>query len=579
VTASLDQAAIRNTIDHLRAIRPALAEAVAVAANADLATAIAPEGISTPRTVNLPVIGGRTLATLVLGCGRGGMARAIAASLRDNDAPTVVIVIETDPARLLATLVCDDWSAVLAEPRIRFAVGTDPRETVPAAVPEAPFCLLERGLNPGVGLVPGDEPARSEEIQARADTAAGIVLAEFKRACQEQAARHPASDGPPTLPTGRWRIHSSVSTSTTALKHLAPSILGAAGRAGHTTLVQLAESSSDPFVSSRTSIASLDSEADLVVGFLRPGRSIIPWRDDFPSLVLVSSNPRLLPIETFAWSDRDLVVVTDPDFAEAYRGLGLDPLVRSLATEVPSIAKIEATPSPECDVLLVGNIPPASSVVEDLSEKLQRLIEEMAADWVQHPDATIDEVIATTTIRGDEAFLEGIRLALGYETTRRRRIGTAITLAEAGFAVRVHGEEAWREALAETAAEGCWHGWMPSGVAQSAAFRRAGVSINVNSLATPNMINMRGFEVPAAGGVLVSDDRPALRAAFDVGTEVLAFRRLDELPDLVGDVLRDRDRRDAIAAAARARVERDHSWDAWWAWAEKELRARFPSRK
>ena len=579
MTAPLDQASIRDTIDRIRVVRPDLAAVIAVAANADLAAAIAPDEAPSPRTVNLPVVGGRTLATLVLGCGRGGMVRAIAASLRDTDAPTVVIVIETDPARLLATLVCDDWSAVLAEPRIRFAVGVDPRETVPAAVPEAPFCLLERGLNPGVGLVPGDLPARSEEIRARADTAAGIVLAEFKRACQEQAARHPAPDGPPTLPVGSWRIHSSVSTSTTALKHLAPSILGAAARAGHATSVQLAESASDPFVSSRTALASLESEADLVVGFLRPGRSLIPWREDFPSLVLVSSNPRLLPIETFAWSDRDLVVVTDPDFAEAYRGLGLEPLVRSLATEVPSIAEMEATPSPECDVLVVGNIPSASSVVEGLSDNLQRLIEEMAADWVRHPDATMDEVIATTTIRGDESFLTSIRLALGYETTRRRRIGTAITLAEAGFVVRVHGEEAWKDVLAGTAAEGCWHGWMPGGVAQSAAFRRAGVSINVNSLATPNMINMRGFEVPAAGGVLVSDDRPALRAAFDVGTEVLAFRRLDELPDLVGDVLRDRERRDAIAAAARARVEHHHSWDAWWAWAEKELRARFPPRK
>ncbi len=579
MTASPDQAAIRNIIDHLRAIRPELAESVAVAANADLANAIAPDGIPTPRTVNLPVIDGRTLATLVLGCGRGGMVRAIAASLRDTDAPTVVIVIETDPARMLATLVCDDWSAALAEPRIRFAVGADPRETVPSAVPEAPFCLLERGLNPGVGFVPGDEPARSAEVRACVDTAAGIVLAEFKRTCQEQAARHPASDGPPTLPAGRWRIHSSVSTSTTALKHLAPSILAAAGRAGHTTSAHLAESASDPFVSSRAWTASLDSEADLVVGFLRPGRSIIPWRDDFPSLVLVSSNPRLLPIETFGWSDRDLVVVTGPAWTGPYESLGLRPEVRGLATEVPSLAEMASVPVIECDVLAVGNIPSAGTVVEGMSASLISLIEEMAADWVAQPNADIEDVIATTTIAGDEAFMTSIRLALGYEATRQRRIAAVIALAEAGFSVRVHGEEAWVAALAGTAAEGCWHGWMPAGPEQSAAFRHAGVALNVNSFAAPNMLNMRSFDAPAAGGVLVTDDRPAVHEAFEVGREALVFNGIDELPDLVGDVLRNRERRDAIATAARARVKRDHSWDAWWAWAEARLRERFHANK
>ncbi len=579
MTASLDQASIRETIERIRAVRPDLATAVNMVRDADLAACLAPATAPAPRRVHLPVADHRTLATFVLGCGRGGVVRAIAASLAETDASTVVVVVETDPARMLATLTSDDWSAAIAEPRIRFAIGADPRVTLQAAVPEAPFCLLERALSPGVGFVAGDVPDRASEIGKRLDTASRIEFDRLKRTCLEQETKRRQPNGRPNLPDGCWRITSSVSRSTTALRHLAPSILDAAAAAGHTTKVHLADPDADPFSNSRSVHAFVESDPDLVLAFLRPGRVLMPWREDFPSLVLVSSNPRLLPIESFPWSERDLVVVTDPNFAESYRRLGLDPLVRSLATAVPSIDEMANTPAPSCDVLVVGNIPPASRVVDGMTRNLEDVIEAMAADWVQHPEATVEEVIATTNIRGQESFLDSVRIALGYETTRLRRIGAVTTLAEAGFSVRVHGEEAWKDVLAGTAAEGCWHGWMPSGVAQSAAFRRAGVSINVNSLATPNMINMRGFEVPAAGGVLVSDDRPALRAAFDVGTEVLAFRRLDELPDLVGDVLRDRDRRDAIATAARARVERDHSWDAWWAWAEKELRARFPSRK
>jgi spore maturation protein CgeB len=85
---------------------------------------------------------------------------------------------------------------------------------------------------------------------------------------------------------------------------------------------------------------------------------------------------------------------------------------------------------------------------------------------------------------------------------------------------------------------------------------------------------MRTFEVPAAAGVLLTDDRPALRQAFEVGVEVLAFERVDELPEVVGEAIESVDRRTAIADAGRERVRRDHTWDAWWAWAETQLRRR-----
>ncbi|MCP3860470.1 MAG: glycosyltransferase family 1 protein, partial [Phycisphaeraceae bacterium] len=46
------------------------------------------------------------------------------------------------------------------------------------------------------------------------------------------------------------------------------------------------------------------------------------------------------------------------------------------------------------------------------------------------------------------------------------------------------------------------------------------------------------------------------------------------LPDIVGGVIESADRRRAIANAGRERIRRDHTWDAWWAWAERELRRR-----
>jgi hypothetical protein len=46
----------------------------------------------------------------------------------------------------------------------------------------------------------------------------------------------------------------------------------------------------------------------------------------------------------------------------------------------------------------------------------------------------------------------------------------------------------------------------------------------------------------------------------------------------VSGVLTSGSRREAIGLAGRNRVERTHSWDSWWTWAESRLRARLPDR-
>jgi spore maturation protein CgeB len=49
-----------------------------------------------------------------------------------------------------------------------------------------------------------------------------------------------------------------------------------------------------------------------------------------------------------------------------------------------------------------------------------------------------------------------------------------------------------------------------------------------------------------------------------VPNEALAYRSLEELPEIARSLLADPGRRRAIRAAARARALRDHSWEARW---------------
>jgi hypothetical protein len=243
------------------------------------------------------------------------------------------------------------------------------------------------------------------------------------------------------------------------------------------------------------------------------------------------------------WSDRELVVVSAPAFAEVYTRLGVATRVRTLATFVPPAEALQGgTP---CDVLIVGNVPGGTTI-----------------------DRTFDDHATALRWANDPSSVASNDRALAYEATAQRRAAAAVTLAQEGFDVRIHGGPEWVPLIAGTAAEGCWFGPLDPVHDQAPAFAAARCVINVNSFATPGMVNMRTFDVPAASGVLISDDRPALHAAFEVGREVLAFSRPEELPALVRTVT---DR--SIGTAGRARVEREHTWDHWWKWAEVELRA------
>ena len=557
-----------------RTLRPAIESAT----ESEILRSIAPPSAQTTETIDpivLPRRDGRDVGIIVLGCGRGAVARRLATELGRSAPSSTLIILETDAHRFLATLLVDEWNDLLADPRVRFAIGPFPDTALREAIPPPADPLLEFGLG-GLAMIPGDDPAHAGAIRNALQTVAGLVITRFQSR-RHQARAEVTQKISAGLSSGPWNIFSSVSKQTTALKTLAPSIIDAARRAGHHGTTHL-QDDADPFRDSKALRAALDVDIDLALSFLRPGGNLAPWLQGIPSLILVSSHPRLLPIETFDWTDQDLVVVTDPEFAPAYRQLGITPEIRALATDIPDHDAMNSVGHPPCDVLSVGNIPSASSVVDGLPPQLAELIDSLAADWVRHPRTTVDELISTTNIRGDDRVMNAVRLALGYAATRIRRITSVIALAQAGFNVRVHGGADWASALHGTAAEGCWQGWLPTGPTQSAAFRDAGVVINVNSFATPGMLNMRSFDVPAAGGILVCDDRPALHQAFQVGVEALSFNLIEELPDLVSGVLATGSRREAIGHAGRKKVERTHSWDSWWTWAESRLRERFVAR-
>lgn len=109
------------------------------------------------------------------------------------------------------------------------------------------------------------------------------------------------------------------------------------------------------------------------------------------------------------------------------------------------------------------------------------------------------------------------------------------------------------------------HGW-PAGSVPSDAIPRimqqSVVSLNFANSRGRNQVKARTFEVPGAGGFLLTEYAPGLETHYEIGREIEVFRGEDELIEKARFYLEHPAERDAIARAGHARTLRDHTYDA-----------------
>jgi spore maturation protein CgeB len=117
-------------------------------------------------------------------------------------------------------------------------------------------------------------------------------------------------------------------------------------------------------------------------------------------------------------------------------------------------------------------------------------------------------------------------------------------------------------------------------------FNATDVNINLHSSAAVqgvdpagDFVNPRTFEIAASGAFQLVDRRAELADLFDIGTEQIVFDDVAELPRLVTYYGAHPDERRQIAAAARARVLREHTYEQRMQTALAQLADWFPELK
>jgi len=109
------------------------------------------------------------------------------------------------------------------------------------------------------------------------------------------------------------------------------------------------------------------------------------------------------------------------------------------------------------------------------------------------------------------------------------------------------------------------YGW-PKGPTSAKAIpdiiRDSIISLNfANSFKGRNQIKARTFEVPGAGGFLLTEYTPGLEQFYTVGKDIEVFRSIDELTDKIGFYLRHPEKRDSIALSGFKKTCRDHTYE------------------
>ena len=87
------------------------------------------------------------------------------------------------------------------------------------------------------------------------------------------------------------------------------------------------------------------------------------------------------------------------------------------------------------------------------------------------------------------------------------------------------------------------------------------ISLNFANAKGRNQIKARNFEVPGAGGFLLSEAAPGLENYYKTGEEIDAFSDTDELILKIQYYLAEHEHRDRIARAGFERTRREHTYE------------------
>ncbi|MCY3914299.1 MAG: glycosyltransferase [Chloroflexi bacterium] len=162
----------------------------------------------------------------------------------------------------------------------------------------------------------------------------------------------------------------------------------------------------------------------------------------------------------------------------------------------------------------------------------------------------------------DVVFVGDARHNMGHLPSTRLRVDLVEVAARSGLRVAVWGR-GWEKLDADSPARQRHEGLtlLPA-AAVARTYRRAKIALNAHHAQMREGVNMRTFEISAAGAFQLCDAKARLGELLEIGDEVAVYEGVDDLADLLHRYAADDAARARIAEAGRRRVLRDHTYTA-----------------
>lgn len=87
------------------------------------------------------------------------------------------------------------------------------------------------------------------------------------------------------------------------------------------------------------------------------------------------------------------------------------------------------------------------------------------------------------------------------------------------------------------------------------------VSFNCTSRQMKGAVNQRIFDVPACGGFVLTDYREQMENLFEPEREIISYRDISEIPQMLERCIKDKNMREKVSAAARKRILSEHTYE------------------
>jgi len=287
----------------------------------------------------------------------------------------------------------------------------------------------------------------------------------------------------------------------------------------------------------------------------------VSWYVDSPAIILnLYGGPK---------SDLSYIFVWDPTYVPEVKALGFTKVFTlPLATDPDAFA-----PRPAAElgrwrrqVAFVGN-----SMIASVAKKLERLPSspEFLALFQRLLDAFQAQPYRRLDLLLEEEGLAEHPLIRQMNLTARTDLEAGIIWAGtrdyrlrcvrrlAAFSPTIYGDPGWQELVGprfRLHPEVNYYQDLP------AIYGASTINFNATSLQMKAAVNQRVFDVPAAGGFLLTDFKEQLAEVLEPGKESVCYYAPEEIPDLVRFYLGHPDARRRIIERARARVLQEHTY-------------------